>query len=208
MTKVMLLRKDFILNFQWIRCWKITVLYLYLMVWGVTNWAFWVWGSNCTNCVDFRHFWCFSAQLSPPANIMLVFQIHYCQQKNSPVVVWQLELMEVLFSLSKEDLLRTASVSGGSNKAFTLHLNVILGSSILISTQSTDQSLNRKKPPKIFSLTVQLPVRGSRSFYIWERCQLLKLLSSPLNSPPWVVVPWRNQFAHFQSHYCHYYPRR
>ena len=65
----MLLRKDFILNFQWIRCWKMTVLYLYLMVWGVTNWAFWVWGSNCTNCVDFRHFWCFSAQLSPPASI-------------------------------------------------------------------------------------------------------------------------------------------
>ena len=63
----MLLRKDFILNFQWIRGWKMTVLHLYFMVWGVTNWAFPFWGSNCINCVGRCHFLCFSAQLPPPA---------------------------------------------------------------------------------------------------------------------------------------------
>ena len=45
-----------------------TVLYLYLVVWGVTHWGFSVWASNCTYCVDRCHFSRFLAHLSPPAN--------------------------------------------------------------------------------------------------------------------------------------------
>ena len=66
LTKVMLLRHDFFLDFQCICCYK--VLYLYLMVWGVTDWAFSVWTSNCTYTVDICHFPPFLAQLSPPTN--------------------------------------------------------------------------------------------------------------------------------------------
>ena len=33
-----------------------TVPYLYIMVWGVTNWAFLILCSNCTNSVDLCHF--------------------------------------------------------------------------------------------------------------------------------------------------------
>ena len=67
LTKVMLLWPDIFFKFQWIDWSEITVLYLYLVVWGVTDWAFPVWGNNCTNSVDLCHFSCFLAQLSPPA---------------------------------------------------------------------------------------------------------------------------------------------
>ena len=69
LTKVILLRHDFFLDFQCVCCYKVTVLYVYSVVWGVTDWAFPVWGSNCTNSVDLCHFSCFLAQLSPPATI-------------------------------------------------------------------------------------------------------------------------------------------
>ena len=44
-----------------------TVLYLYLVVWGVTDWAFSISGSYCLHTVILCHFPCFLAQLSPPA---------------------------------------------------------------------------------------------------------------------------------------------
>ena len=53
-----------------------TVLYLYLVVWGVTNWAFSVWGSNCKNSVDLCHFLCFSARLPPPLNLKAIKSHH------------------------------------------------------------------------------------------------------------------------------------
>ena len=37
LTKVMLLWPHFFLNFQWIHWSEMTVLYLYLVVWGVTD---------------------------------------------------------------------------------------------------------------------------------------------------------------------------
>ena len=89
----------------------------------------------------------------------MVFQYYLLPQhdivinghKNQPVA-WQLEPTEGVLSFFK-------SVNVGSNNALTLHLNVILGSTVLISTQSTDQSLNRKYPLFIFfRLTLQLPV--------------------------------------------------
>ena len=80
-------------------------------------------------------------------------------QRNLPVV-WQLEPTEVFLSFFK-------SLSFGSNKAYTLHINVILGALVWIWTQSTNQELNRKNPPNIFSLTVQLPIWGSRTSYIY-----------------------------------------
>ena len=49
-----------------------TVLYLYLVVWGVTHWGFSVWASNCTYCVDLCHFSRFLAHLSPPATVTQV----------------------------------------------------------------------------------------------------------------------------------------
>ena len=45
-----------------------TVLYLYLVVWGVTDWAFSVWASNCTYSGDLCHFSPILAQLPPPAS--------------------------------------------------------------------------------------------------------------------------------------------
>ena len=50
-------------------------------VWGVTNWAFSVWGSNCTNSVDLHHILCISAQLSPPAT--------WCFQKTESIAYLQ-----------------------------------------------------------------------------------------------------------------------
>ena len=58
-TKVMLLWNDFFLNFQWIHWSEMTVLYLYLVVWGVTNWAFSISGSNCSHTVVLCHFHAF-----------------------------------------------------------------------------------------------------------------------------------------------------
>ena len=52
----MLLRHDFFWDFQWFCCKKMTVLYLYFVVWGVTNWTFLVWGSNCTKSGDLCHY--------------------------------------------------------------------------------------------------------------------------------------------------------
>ena len=49
----------FLLNLQWIHWLEITpLLYLYLVVWGVTDWAFFVSGSNCTHSVNLYHFSC------------------------------------------------------------------------------------------------------------------------------------------------------
>ena len=52
-----------------------TVIYLYLVVWGVTDWAFSVWASNCTYSGDLCHFSPFLAQLSPPANIIVIYSL-------------------------------------------------------------------------------------------------------------------------------------
>ena len=64
-----------------------TVLYLYLVVWGVTHWGFSVWASNCTYCVDLCHFSRFLAHLSPPANhsliLMCILVTQYCWQMNT-----------------------------------------------------------------------------------------------------------------------------
>ena len=62
----MLLGPRFFLDPQWFRCLKVTVLYLYLVVGGVMDWSFAVWGSNCKISIDLCRFLCFSAQLSPP----------------------------------------------------------------------------------------------------------------------------------------------
>ena len=43
-----------------------TVLYLYLVVWGVTNWAFSVWGSNCKNSMTYVIFYAFQPDYQPP----------------------------------------------------------------------------------------------------------------------------------------------
>ena len=43
-----------------------TVLYLYLVVWGGMDWAFAVSGSDCKISIDLCRFLCFSARLSPP----------------------------------------------------------------------------------------------------------------------------------------------
>ena len=51
-------------DFQWYRCYKMTVLCLYLVVLGVTDWAFSVWGSNYINSVDLCHFSCFTVMTS------------------------------------------------------------------------------------------------------------------------------------------------
>ena len=53
-----------------------TVLYLYLVVWGVTDGAFSVWASNCTYSGDLCHFSPILAQLPPPATMAIVEQ-HY-----------------------------------------------------------------------------------------------------------------------------------
>ena len=58
LTKVMLLWPDFFLNFQWIHWSEMTVLYLYLVVWGVTDWSFSISGSNCSHTVVSCHFPC------------------------------------------------------------------------------------------------------------------------------------------------------
>ena len=63
----MLLWNDFFLNFQWIHWSEMTLLYLNFEVWGVTDWAFSISGSNCSHTVVLCHFPCFFAQLSPPA---------------------------------------------------------------------------------------------------------------------------------------------
>ena len=68
LTKVMLLWPDIFLKFQWIDWSEMTVPYLYLVVWGVTDWAFSISGSNCSHTVVLCHFPCFFAQLSPPAS--------------------------------------------------------------------------------------------------------------------------------------------
>ena len=39
------------LNFQWIHWSEMTVLYLYLVVWGATDWAFSISGSNGSHTV-------------------------------------------------------------------------------------------------------------------------------------------------------------
>ena len=44
-----------------------TLLYLNFEVWGVTDWAFSISGSNCSHTVVLCHFPCFFAQLSPPS---------------------------------------------------------------------------------------------------------------------------------------------
>ena len=66
LTKVMLLWPDFFLNFQWFQWSEMTVLYLYLVVWGVTDWSFSISGSNCSHTVVLCHYPCFFAQLSSP----------------------------------------------------------------------------------------------------------------------------------------------
>ena len=71
LKKVMSVWPDFFSNFQWIHWSEMTVLYLYLVVWGVTDWAFSISGSNCSHTVVLCHFPCFFAQLSPPSNICL-----------------------------------------------------------------------------------------------------------------------------------------
>ena len=73
LTKVILLRHDFFLDFRCVCCYKVTVLYLYLVVWGVTDWAFSILGSYCLHTVILCHFPCFLAQLSPPATIRLSY---------------------------------------------------------------------------------------------------------------------------------------
>ena len=55
LTKIILLQRDF-LDFRWICCLKVTVLYIYLVVWGVMDWAFSIWGINFTNSVIFMLF--------------------------------------------------------------------------------------------------------------------------------------------------------
>ena len=67
LTKVMLLWNDFFLNFQWIHWSEMTLLYLNFEVWGVTDSAFSISGSNCSHTAVLCHFPCFFAQLSPPA---------------------------------------------------------------------------------------------------------------------------------------------
>ena len=69
LTKVMLLWNDFFLNFQWIHWSEMTLLYLNFEVWGVTDSAFSISGSNCSHTAVLCHFPCFFAQLSPPATI-------------------------------------------------------------------------------------------------------------------------------------------
>ena len=73
LTKVILLRHDFFLDFRCVCCYKVTVLYLYLVVWGVTDWAFSVWFSNCTYSGDLCHFSPILAQLPPPATWPLFY---------------------------------------------------------------------------------------------------------------------------------------
>ena len=53
------------LSFQWIQWSEMTVLYLYLVVWGVTDWDFSISGSSWSHSVVLCHFPCFSAKLSP-----------------------------------------------------------------------------------------------------------------------------------------------
>ena len=53
-----------------------TALHLYLVVWGVTDWAFPVWGSNSTYNIDLCDCSCILAQLSPPRYLRLVF-LHF-----------------------------------------------------------------------------------------------------------------------------------
>ena len=93
LTKVMLLCRDFILEFHWIRCSKVTVLYLYLVVWGVMDWAFSIWGSYCTYSVDLCHFSWFLAQLSPPANFTIFAKLRkYLVEHDRPSLrVWKLD---------------------------------------------------------------------------------------------------------------------
>ena len=78
LTKLMLLWKDFFSNFQWIHWSEMTVPYLYLVVCGVTDWAFSISGRNCSHTVVLCHFPCFLAQLShgvtPPAIFMEIMQ--------------------------------------------------------------------------------------------------------------------------------------
>ena len=69
LTKVMLLWNDFFLNFQWIHWSEMTLLYLNFEVWGVTDSAFSISGSNCSHTAVLCHFPCFFAQLSPPATM-------------------------------------------------------------------------------------------------------------------------------------------
>ena len=61
------------LDFQCICCYKVTLLYVYLVVWGVTDWAFFSLGQYYTNSVDLCNFSCFLAQLSPI--IMLAYTV-------------------------------------------------------------------------------------------------------------------------------------
>ena len=57
-----------------------TVLYLYLVVWGATDWAFSFSGSNCSHTVVLCHFPCFLAQSSPPATWVYHLYAHSSPQ--------------------------------------------------------------------------------------------------------------------------------
>ena len=52
---------------------EMTVLYLYLVVWGVTDWTFSVWAIVCTYSGDLCHFSPILAQLPPPATWPLFY---------------------------------------------------------------------------------------------------------------------------------------
>ena len=81
LKKVMSVWPDFFSNFQWIHWSEMTVLYLYLMVWGVMEWAFSISGSNCSHTVVLCHFPCFFAQLSPPSS-QCFYQKKYHWRRN------------------------------------------------------------------------------------------------------------------------------
>ena len=97
----MLLWNDFFLNFQWIHWSEMTLLYLNFEVWGVTDSAFSISGSNCSHTAVLCHFPCFFAQLSPPANIIFKYTLGAC----------------IPFVFSWDEMTMVSWVEGGDNWA-------------------------------------------------------------------------------------------